>query len=203
MECSVHGWIARPGAWGGARPDPGAPEVLLLGAPVDVSALGLPWNAHSVPMSSLMSAGASGDAGARRAAAMGLRILRNRDALPAMRQMLSDPDEYVRKQAAWALGELGDPADMALLRPLLADPALRVRLFAAFALARLGDPEGARLTAAEVQDTTDEPIRRGEGAIALADGRHGQYRPLLEQLLAAGGDRLLVSRLRTALSRPM
>lgn len=201
MECVVHGWLPSRHDANLARPDPHDPALLLLGQPVDAAAMGLAWNDPSISLADLLGKAAGDSATARRVAAMSLRILGNREALPAFRRMLADPDEYARKQAAWGLGVLGSREDLDVLRPLLGDPARRVRLFAAFALARLGDADGARLTAEAAQDTSDEPIRRGEAAIALADGRHRQYRPMLEQLLATGGDRLLVSRLQTALGR--
>lgn len=65
-----------------------------------------------------------------------------RDAAPALRVLLHDPDPQLRWQCAWSLAQLGDRESTADLRALLADRNGDVRASSSAALARLGSREG-------------------------------------------------------------
>jgi len=79
----------------------------------------------------------------RATACVGLRIIGDPKALPALAAACSDPDSLVRRQAVRALGALGGPDQVPVLSRILAEDAdPDVRLDAALALGRLGG-EGA------------------------------------------------------------
>jgi HEAT repeat protein len=66
-----------------------------------------------------------------------LRLLKNAEDLPVVRECLSHDDFRVRVQAAAALGRLGEDSDEERLVPLLSDREWWVRYRAAQALSRL------------------------------------------------------------------
>lgn len=154
-------------------------ERLVLSGPVSATALGIDPATAEVSIDELAKIASSGPPRARSVVAVALRRMRHERGLPILRGLLADPDEYVRKQASWALGQIGSPLDVPALTRLLTDPAERVRDFAAYALARLGDEAGVRASMAALRDGARNPIRRGEAAIALADGpgrlRNGSF----------------------------
>jgi hypothetical protein len=147
-----------------------------LGGPVSAAALDLPDAATEVTLVELARKATARSARTRSVVALALRRIRHRDGLPVLKRLLGDPDEYVRKQSAWAIGQIGGATDQAGLVPLLEDPAERVRDFAAFALARLGHGDGIRRSIVVLEARERTPIRRGEAAVALADGqRRAEY----------------------------
>lgn len=154
-------------------------ERLVLSGPVSATALGIDAATAEVSIDELATIARAGGPRARSVVALALRRMRHKRGLPILRGLLADPDEYVRKQASWALGQIGSPLDVPALTKLLSDPAERVRDFAAYALARLGDEAGVRASTAALRDGARNPIRRGEAAIAMADGpgrlRNGPY----------------------------
>jgi HEAT repeat protein len=66
-------------------------------------------------------------------------------AVPALKPLLSDPNDVNRAAAAEALGRLGATDAIPQLRPLLADQVFTVKLQAAGALFRLNDSSGQAL----------------------------------------------------------
>jgi HEAT repeat protein len=77
----------------------------------------------------------------RSTAAVALRMLGDKRALPALTAALDDPEPFVRADAAEAIGNLGDAGQAApLARALQSDPDARVRLQAAMALRRAAGP---------------------------------------------------------------
>lgn len=170
-------------------------ERMQLGGPISASVLGLSESATEVTLDELFELAKSPSSRTRSVVALALRRLRNPKGVHVLRTLLTDTDEYVRKQAAWALGQIGTPNDTPYLVPLLDDPAERVRDFAAFALARLGNETGVERSIASLKDAARNPIRRGEAAVALADGplrlssgRYGMERRAWEAA-AVGADR--------------
>lgn len=154
-------------------------ERIGLIGPVSAAALGVDPSTAEVDLDQLAELAKAPSARTRSVVALALRRMRHPRGLPILRGLLADPDEYVRKQASWALGQIGSPLDIPALTKLLSDPAERVRDFAAYALARLGDAAGVRASIAALNDGARNPIRRGEAAVALADGprrlRNGAY----------------------------
>lgn len=74
------------------------------------------------------------DMGVRMRAAMALRRIGDRDAVPALIKALADEDEYVRVSAAAALGEIGDQTASPALEVALGDVSDIVRQAATRAL---------------------------------------------------------------------
>ncbi len=93
-----------------------------------------------------------------------LRV-RRRAALPAVSELLEDPNPYVAARAVWLLAQLG-PAGQAVVRGLLEDPSPRLRIVAARALLRAGAK-----AVSVVDKLVDDPsaaVRR-EMSLALRD----------------------------------
>jgi HEAT repeat protein len=80
------------------------------------------------------------DARARAAAILGRIGPPAQEAVPALRDVLDDPDGEVRREAAFALGAMGEAASPAVpqLTELLQDPDMNVRYAAAYALGKIG-----------------------------------------------------------------
>lgn len=179
-----------------------AAEAVALSGPVTAEGLELAADATQATFADLARAAQSARSRTRSLSALALRRLRDPRGLPVLRDLLRDPDEYVRKQAAWSLGNIGSLADAPALLPLLSDPAERVRDFAAYALARLGDAKGAEASLAVLANTARNPIRRGEAAQALGDGKHAAAIPRLQEILASAPiDAELKVRVEEALTR--
>ena len=103
----------------------------------------------------LTQALAVGGRGSRRAVVDAFAQLEAKEAVPALREALTDPDPVVRQGALAALGELGDRRVLPDFRErLLFDISPRVRTEAAYRLGKLGDPGDH----AELQ-TLDEAAR--------------------------------------------
>jgi len=100
----------------------------------------------------------------RATAASSVVFMRPREAVTALRPLLSDKMPFVRKEAAYALGKVGDPlAAVELIRSMQRDKDREVRAAAAFALGTTGsiDAVGPLTAALEKKPTeNDEFIRR-------------------------------------------
>ena len=146
--CAAHGpsagekWaqLALGNRLAGARRDLGDPDahtrrwaILRLARAGDLSA-----GEQIIP---LLDSAKEPSAIVRATAAVGLRILADKRALPALTVALNDPEPLVRADVVDTIGSLGDPAHApALARMLQADPDARVRLQAAVALRRAAGP---------------------------------------------------------------
>jgi HEAT repeat protein len=103
---------------------------------------------------------------ARVAAFETLAALKARDAVPAARKALSDPDQRVRRWAAVLLREVGAKEALPELRQALADEDPGVRLQAVLALERLNDRESVeRIKDAETKETHQEVRKAMEQAV--------------------------------------
>jgi len=75
-------------------------------------------------------------------AAWSAGVLRRRDVVEQLTEILQDEHFKVRRGAAWSLGQLGGEGVPEALTEALADDEGRVRVMAAWALAKLGDEHG-------------------------------------------------------------
>ena len=79
-------------------------------------------------------------------------------ALPAVSQLLTDPDPRVRARAARACGKIAHPGAVGSLIEVLDDESVQVRREAAEALGQIGDPAGMEALLSMVEDP-DEIVR--------------------------------------------
>lgn len=141
------------------------------------------------------------DANVRAAAVETLAGRRGRRPLAAALRLLDDPEWFVRVHAARAVGRLGAPSDVARVVPLLGDDRWWVRSAAKDALRTLG--LGAAEVLRQTLDDGDAFARNGAAEVLQDVGyvdaliASGRDRALLDQIFAAGGERMR----RLALSR--
>ena len=134
------------------------------------------------------------DANVRAAAVETLTGRSGRRPLAAAIRLLEDPKWFVRVHAARAVGRLGAPADVARVVPLLGDERWWVRSAAKDALRTLG--LGAVDVLRQTLDADDAFARNGAAEVLQDVGyvdsliASGRDRALLEQIFAAGGERL-------------
>lgn len=154
----------------------------------------------------LVARAADADANVRAAAVETLAGRRGKRPLAAALRLLQDPEWFVRVHAARAVGRLGAPADVASVVPLLGDQRWWVRSAAKDALRTLGP--GAVEALRETLVAGDAFARNGAAEVLqdvgyvdelLASGRN---RPLLDQIFAAGGERLRRLALTRAVDAP-
>jgi len=134
------------------------------------------------------------DANVRAAAVETLAGRSGRRPLAAAIRLLEDPKWFVRVHAARAVGRLGAPADVARVVPLLGDERWWVRSAAKDALRTLG--LGAVDVLRQTLDADDAFARNGAAEVLQDVGyvdsliASRRDRALLEQIFAAGGERL-------------
>jgi len=107
------------------------------------------------------------------------------EALPLLREMLSESDPKTRLCAVSAMGRMGVPASAASLRPALADPDPAVRLAATEALAALGGPPAilALLGVFSSGELARRSLAERRAVLrALARTAPGEAKPLLLRL---------------------
>jgi len=101
--------------------------------------------------------------GIRRRAALAAGRIGDASLVPALLDLMNDPEIEVEKMAVFALGLVGDPAAVDRLVAALGDSEPVVRGRAAEALGRIGDPT----TADEVAGFVMRAIPRSEGVVTV------------------------------------
>ncbi|MFC4039938.1 HEAT repeat domain-containing protein [Dactylosporangium siamense] len=145
-------------------------------------------------------------------AAMGCAAGGFTEAVPALLDLIEDPDWNVREQAIRALGRLGDAKVVPAIAPLLGDPQEYTRQHAADALAEIGGPEALEALWHELEHrrfarigyvasnlarfapsvlprlegaaTSPDPNQRYWAVIALGSTGDERVAPILERLMA-------------------
>jgi HEAT repeat protein len=104
----------------------------------------------------------------RREAAMMLSHLKDKGAIPALIQALTDKSSLVRAAVVTALGDLGDSSVVtALTSTLTSDKDVFVRKTAAYTLGRFSEGDSTRALIAALKDK--DPEVRGAAAVALGE----------------------------------
>jgi HEAT repeat protein len=119
-------------------------------------------------------------------AATGCAVLGIRAAVPALCDLVNNPQWILRERAIVALGELGDETVVGVLAPLLHDPAEWVRHRTADALAAIGGD--AALAALWAEFTQRRYERIGYIASALAQFAPGVIPRLIDAAASADPD---------------
>jgi len=117
-----------------------------------------------------------------------LLIMKAKDALPALYELLSSPDPSVRAHALFVVGELGVPSAAAQVRPLVKDKEARVREAAVVALDALGDWDAIDLLVDLAHDP-ERAVRTRAVQAALGIARKDQRTSEAVDALASGVDR--------------
>ena len=108
----------------------------------------------------LTQALAVGERGSRRAVVEAFTQLEAKEAFPALRKALTDPDPAVRQGAVAALGELGDRRALPDFRErLLFDASPGVRAEAAYRLGKLGDHQELQALEEAAHDDASPIVR--------------------------------------------
>jgi hypothetical protein len=107
----------------------------------------------------------------RKAAALTLGEIRDKDSLPALIRALRDKDWAVREAAVIALGKLQDSAALDPLCQALLDSDEWVRQRAAQVLGELGDPDAMEALIAARQDRDELLVKHAEEAIRAIRAR--------------------------------
>lgn len=128
----------------------------------------------------------SNDPDVRWMAAVALGDIGDPAAIPALEEVLDDPDTYVRSRAALALAAIGEPARAGLITALR-DGNERVRWSAALALGNIGGESAVAALIGALRDP-DRNVRQ-RAVSALGDIGDAAVPPLIEAL-AAGEDGL-------------
>jgi TonB family protein len=88
----------------------------------------------------------------RRAAAIEIGALRNREAVPLLIAALADKEATVREAAAFALGQITDPRAVAPLTKALVDKDAEVRASIVFALGMIGERKSGQTLSELLED---------------------------------------------------
>jgi HEAT repeat protein len=106
----------------------------------------------------------------RARAALALGLMKSKEALPALRQRLSDPAPEVRAFTAYALGLIGDASPVPALIQALADKEANVRLEACKALGKIADSSALEALVLRLQDHNLEVAAAATKAIVNVPG---------------------------------
>lgn len=117
----------------------------------------------------------------RRYLTLVLGYTRDREAVPALLELLHDGDSEERIYALWALGAIGDPTTLPPLLDALASEDPGLRKTAAYALGELGLPEAAPPLRRALEDPVADV--RWNAALALARLGSDAGIPVLEEML--------------------
>ena len=94
----------------------------------------------------------------RATAVVGLRVLGDKRAIPALETACSDPEPIVRADAVRTLGDLGGPPELTTLVPIARrDPDANVRLETIYAIRKIGGEDTLPVFIAALSDS-DESI---------------------------------------------
>jgi HEAT repeat protein len=107
----------------------------------------------------------------RATAAVGLRVLGDKRAIPALVTACSDPEPIVRADAVRTLGDLGGPPEIATLAPLARrDPDANVRLEAVYAIQRIGGEETIPIFISALSDPDESVAFAAHSALLSLTG---------------------------------
>ena len=108
----------------------------------------------------------------RATAAVGLRFLGDKRAIPALVTACADPEPIVRADAARTLGELGGPPEIATLASLARrDPDANVRLEAVYAIRKIGGEETIPILIAALGDPDESVAFAAHSALLSLTGQ--------------------------------
>lgn len=133
----------------------------------------------------------------REAAALSLKQLGNRKALPALAAAVSDPVPAVRVTALTSMGYFRDPSVRAQVEAACQDSSTDVKRTAVFVLGRLEDPQSVPVAEAMLKDT-DASVR-AVAAQTLGDLRAASAKPALTALLQDANKSVQISAARSLL----
>ena len=109
----------------------------------------------------------------RATAAVGLRVLGDKRAIPALVTACSDPEPIVRADAVRTLGDLGGPPEIATLAPLARrDPDANVRLEAVYAIRKIGGEDTIPIFIAALSDPDESVAFAAHSALLSLTGQH-------------------------------
>jgi HEAT repeat protein len=113
------------------------------------------------------------DALVRATAAVGLRVLGDKRAVPALVTACGDPEPLVRADAARTLGELGGPPEIAALVSLARrDPDSSVRLEAIYAIRNIGGEDTFPIFIAALGDSDESVAFAAHSALLSKTGQN-------------------------------
>jgi len=112
----------------------------------------------------------------RATAAVGLRVLGDKRAIPALVTACGDPEPIVRADAVRTLGDLGGPAEVAGLASLgRRDPDSNVRLEAIYAIHKIGGEDAIPIFIAALSDSDESVAFAAHSALLSQTGQ--QFSP--------------------------
>ena len=118
----------------------------------------------------------------RATAAVGLRVLGDKRAIPALVTACGDPEPIVRADAVRTLGDLGGPAEVAGLASLgWRDPDSNVRLEALYAIRNIGGQDTLPIFIAALSDPDESVAFAAHSALLSLTGQ--QFSPDKDQWL--------------------
>jgi HEAT repeat protein len=113
------------------------------------------------------------DALVRATAAVGLRVLGDKRAIPALVTACGDPEPIVRADAARTLGALGGPPEIATLASLgRRDPDSNVRLEALYAIRNIGGEDTIPIFIAALSDSDESVAFAAHTALLSRTGQN-------------------------------
>ncbi len=112
----------------------------------------------------------------RATAAVGLRVLGDKRAIPSLETACGDPEPVVRADAVRTLGDLGAPPELATLVPIARrDPDANVRLEAIYAVRKIGGEETLPVFIAALSDSDESVTFAAHAALLSMTGQ--QFSP--------------------------
>ena len=123
----------------------------------------------------------SEDIWVRRYLALVLGHIKDRDAVPLLREAATGDDSQIQIYSLWALGAVADPVALPTLLEALRDSDPGIRKTAAFALGGLNDPQVIDALSVVVEDPVADV--RWNASLALAQLGSTRALPVLEQMV--------------------